>query len=143
VVLKCIIPTNRSGTTTKAKLRQHIYGGTLGGPIKKEKVFFFVDYQGTAQRTGGGGSIRVAPAAWRTGDLSTLVSAGNVQIRDPQTCTNPRDVTTCSFFAGGIIPANRIVNPVAKALFADTSLYPLPRHRPDQRDRHSRCRDRQ
>ncbi len=117
---------NRSGVTTKPKLRQHIYGGTLGGPIKKEKVFFFVDYQGTAQRTGGGGFIRVAPAAWRTGDLSTLVSTGNVQIRDPQTCTNPRDTSTCGFFAGGIIPANRIVNPVAKALFADTSLYPLP-----------------
>jgi Carboxypeptidase regulatory-like domain len=80
---------NRSGVTTKAKLRQHIYGGTLGGPIKKEKVFFFVDYQGTAQRTGGGGSIRVAPAAWRTGDLSTLVSTGNVQIRDPQTWHQP------------------------------------------------------
>jgi hypothetical protein len=49
-----------------------------------------------------------------------------VNIRDPQTCTNPRDTSTCKFFAGGIIPANRIVNPVAKALFADTSLYPLP-----------------
>src|SRR5262249_37286583 len=36
------------------------------------------------------------------------------------------DLTTCKFFAGGIIPANRIVNPVAKALFADTTLYPLP-----------------
>src|SRR5215468_3410999 len=100
-----------SGGTTKiakSKLRQNVFGGTLGGPIKKNKLFFFVDYQGIVQRTGGGGSIAVAPAAWRTGDLSSL----GVNIRDPQTCTNPRDTTTCKFFAGGIIPANRIVNPV-------------------------------
>lgn len=106
----------------KAKLRQNVFGGTLGGPIMKNKLFFFVDYQGIVQRTGGGGSLAVAPAAWRTGDLSSL----GVPIRDPQTCTNPRDVKTCQNFQGGIIPLNRIVNPVAKALFADTSLYPLP-----------------
>lgn len=106
----------------KSKLRQNIFGGTLGGPIKKNKLFFFVDYQGIVQRTGGGGSINVAPAAWRTGDLSSL----GVNIRDPQTCTNPRDTSTCKFFTGGIIPANRISNPVAKALFADATLYPLP-----------------
>jgi hypothetical protein len=106
----------------KAKLRQNIFGGTLGGPIRKNKLFFFVDYQGIVQRTGGGGSVNLAPAAWRTGDLSSL----GVNIRDPQTCTNPRDTSTCKFFPGGIIPANRIVNPVAKALFADPTLYPLP-----------------
>src|SRR5215831_3112000 len=105
----------------KSKLRQNVFGGTLGGPIRKNKLFFFVDYQGIIQRTGGGGSIAVAPAAWRTGDLSSL----GVPIRDPQTCTNPRDLTTCKTFAGGIIPTNRIVNPMAKALFANTSLYPL------------------
>lgn len=114
-----------SGGTTKiakSKLRQNVFGGTLGGPVMKNKFFFFVDYQGIVQRTGGGSSVAVAPAAWRTGDLSSL----GVNIRDPQTCTNPRDLTTCKFFAGGIIPTNRIVNPVAKALFADPNLYPLP-----------------
>ncbi len=113
---------NRNGVRTKPKLRQNVFGGTLGGPIIKNKLFFFTDYQGTIQRTGGGGSIRVASPAWRAGDLSSL----RVAIRDPQTCTNPRDVTTCGTFANGIIPANRIVNPAAKALFADTTLYPLP-----------------
>src|SRR5262247_3208887 len=106
----------------KAKLRQNVFGGTLGGPIKKNKLFFFVDYQGIVQRTGGGGSLAVAPDAWRKGDLSSL----GVNIRDPQTCTNPRDVNTCQFFTGGKIPEGRIVNPVAKALFANPSLYPLP-----------------
>ena len=115
-------PTIAAGVLTKQKLRQNIFGGTLGGPIKKNKLFFFVDYQGIIQRTGGGGSIRVAPLSWRQGNLSTL----SAFIRDPQkagTCS-AADQTAC--FPGSIIPVNRIVNPVAKALFADTSLYPLP-----------------
>lgn len=106
----------------KAKLRQNVFGGTLGGPIVKNKLFFFIDYQGIVQRTGGGTSVAVAPAPWRIGDLSSL----GVNIRDPKTCTNPRDTSTCTNFAGGIIPQNRIVNPVALALFKDTTLYPLP-----------------
>ncbi|MCI0338570.1 MAG: TonB-dependent receptor [Acidobacteria bacterium] len=124
---------NRAGVTTKPKLRQNIFGGTLGGPIIKNKLFFFGDYQGIIQRTGGGGSVRVAPLAWRQGNLSTLSSF----IRDPQRprsqlCqANPANPTPGvnyqeACFPGSIIPANRIVNPVAKALFADTSLYPLP-----------------
>src|SRR5262245_4697762 len=103
---------NPLAQVAKAKLRQNVFGGTLGGPIRKNKLFFFVDYQGIIQRTGGGSSIAVAPAAWRTGDLSSL----GVNIRDPQTCTNPRDLNTCKFFSGGKIPMERIVNPVAKAL---------------------------
>jgi hypothetical protein len=113
---------NPTTKIAKAKLRQNVFGGTLGGPIMKNKLFFFVDYQGIVQRTGGGDSIAVAPEAWRRGDLSSL----GVDIRDPRTCSNPRDVKTCKNFTGGIIPADRIVNPVAKALFANPSLYPLP-----------------
>jgi hypothetical protein len=113
---------NRAGQVVKPKLRQNIFGGTFGGPIIKNKLFFFGDYQGTYQRTGGGGTVRVASPAWRQGNLSSL----NTTIRDPQNCTNPAVITTCAAFPGGVIPANRIVNPVAKALFADTSIYPLP-----------------
>src|SRR5215475_2417854 len=56
---------NRNGAT-KQKLRQNVFGGTLGGPVIKNRLFFFTDYQGTLQRTGGGTSVFVAPAAWRT-----------------------------------------------------------------------------
>ncbi|HEU0185849.1 MAG TPA: TonB-dependent receptor [Blastocatellia bacterium] len=106
----------------KRALKQNILGGTLGGPIVRNRTFFFVDYQGTFNRNEGSVFRTVAPAAWRTGNLSSL----GAPIIDPQTCTNPRDTKTCQNFAGGIIPVDRIVNPVAKALFADPSLYPLP-----------------
>lgn len=113
---------NRNNQNVKSKLRQNIFGGTLGGPIIKERLFFFAAYQQTIQRTGGAGTASVAPIAWRNGDLSAFTTP----IRDPQktgACTTA-DRTAC--FTGNIIPANRISNPVARALFADTRLYPLP-----------------
>ena len=116
---------NNRNRATKQKLRQNVFGGTLGGPIIKEKLFFFTDYQGTIRRTGGGATAFVAPAAWRTGDLSSLLQR-NIFIRDPQKtgACNATDQTAC--FPGNIIPTARIVNPAARALFADTSIYPLP-----------------
>src|SRR5205823_13071884 len=36
----------------KAILKQNQFGGTLGGPLVKEKLFFFLSYQGTRQRNG-------------------------------------------------------------------------------------------
>jgi hypothetical protein len=119
-------------TVPKAKLRQNIFGGTLGGPIMKNKLFFFTDYQGATQRTGGPGSVRVASPAWRQGNLSGISQF----IRDPalprtQLCqatpANPTPGVNYqqACFPGSIIPTSRF-SPVARALFADTSLYPLP-----------------
>ena len=59
--------------------RQNQYGGTIGGPIRRDKVFYFLDYQGTRQTQGiDTGEISVPSNADRTGDLSDLVdSNGN------------------------------------------------------------------
>ncbi|MCI0662370.1 MAG: carboxypeptidase-like regulatory domain-containing protein, partial [Acidobacteria bacterium] len=122
---------NRNSVPDKPKLRQNIFGGTLGGPILKNQLFFFMDYQGVIQRTGGGGSVRVAPLSWRQGDLSTL----SPFIRDPQIsglCEATPAIPTpgvnyqAACFPGSIIPAARIVNPVALSLLPNTTLYPLP-----------------
>jgi hypothetical protein len=56
---------------TRAVFRQNQFGGTFGGPILRNKAFFFVDYQGTRQTIGvDTGLTQVPSAAERTGDFS-------------------------------------------------------------------------
>src|SRR5215475_15430907 len=59
------------------------FGATIGGPIKKDKIFFFGDYQGQRSHIGGSASERIPTAAERAGDLSGL----GVAIYDPCTDT--------------------------------------------------------
>ena len=65
---------NRSGAP-KQERKQHIYGGTFGGRLIPNKVFFFGDYQGSRQDAPGFGTASVAPEAWRRGDLSSIARA--------------------------------------------------------------------
>ena len=65
--------------TVKDDHKQNEFGGPIGGPIKKDKMFFFGDYQGNRVvigQSGEFGSIPVPTAAERTGDFSA-VSAGH------------------------------------------------------------------
>ncbi len=56
---------------TLGSFKQNQFGGTLGGPIKHNKAFFFVDYQGTRNTIGQDtGNILVPSAAERNGDFS-------------------------------------------------------------------------
>jgi hypothetical protein len=56
---------------TRGAFHQNQFGGTLGGPIHHDKIFYFADYQGTRQTQGvDTGTISVPSAADRTGDLS-------------------------------------------------------------------------
>jgi hypothetical protein len=51
--------------------RQNQFGGTVGGPIRKNKIFYFADYQGTRSNQGiDTGLIAVPSLAERTGNLS-------------------------------------------------------------------------
>src|SRR5271156_342242 len=61
---------------TRGAFIQNQFGGTLGGPIKRNKIFFFADYQGTRQRQGvDTGLIPVPSAPDRTGNLSDQASS--------------------------------------------------------------------
>jgi TonB dependent receptor len=56
---------------TRGAFRQNQFGGTIGGPIRHDKIFFFTDYQGTRQTQGiDTGTISVPSSADRTGNLS-------------------------------------------------------------------------
>ncbi len=95
------------------------FGGSIGGPIQKDKTFYFGDYQGNRQHNGASVLTRVPTAAERAGDLSDLVTA----------IYNPCDGTNCNVvpaqrqqFAGNVIPTD-LLSPQAQNLLA---LLPLP-----------------
>ena len=96
------------------------FGGSLGGPIIKDKVFIFGDYQGVRSRIGGTQLLSVPTAAARAGNFSGY----GTTIYDPNlTVLNSSGVVTAATpFAGGIIPTNRL-SPQAQALLR---LIPLP-----------------
>ncbi len=105
----------------KAALRQNIFGGTLGGPIRRDKTFFFVDYEQTERRNSGPATAAVAPAAWRNGDLSQFLTVQNQIVRDPATGNTLAARTP---FPNNQIPVSRF-SPVARYLFGNAALYPL------------------
>ncbi len=114
---------NNRSNTAKRDFSRNIFGGTLGGPIKRNKAFFFIDYEGTEQRGSGPATASVAPSTWRTGDLSDFLNISKQIVRDP--LTGP-DVGSRDPFPDNIIPQSRIVNPLAQYLFGHPDLYPVP-----------------
>ena len=63
---------------TRGAFRQNQFGGTLGGPIRRDKLFYFVDYQGTRQTQGvDTGTIGVPSNADRTGNLQDFTDTPN------------------------------------------------------------------
>lgn len=68
-------------SSDRGPYRQNIFGGTVGGPIRKNHAFFFVDYQGTRQTIGQTTTVVVPSLDDRAGNLLDQASA--LEISDP------------------------------------------------------------
>ena len=89
---------------------RHQFGGSLGGPIARDRSFFFVDYEHTRLREGVTRVTNVPTLAERAGDFSQSMFA------------RPVDPFTGQPLPGGQIPAF-FIHPVGRAIAA---LYPAP-----------------
>ena len=107
---------------SRSPQRWNQFGGTFGGPIFKDKLFVFADYQSLRQATPTQlSSASVLPTAWRKGDFSSLLA-----LAKPVQLFNPFSVTTAgvrSPFPNNVIPAS-LLSPAASKLINDASLYP-------------------
>jgi len=101
-------------------LRWNQFGGSLGGPIKKNKLFAFGDYQGTRRRTGASLLTTSPTSAVRNGDLSALATP----IFDP--ATGDANGAGRTAFPSFQIPASRISAPARNLL----TLIPTPNFGP-------------
>ncbi len=99
----------------RSQLNRNQFGGTLGGPIRRNRTFFLFNYEALRERRGVEATGSVPPEAWRQGDFSGVAG---LALKDPalpgEICSQ---VATRGCFPGNRIPANRI-HPTARAALA-------------------------
>lgn len=101
----------------KPVYKQNQYGGALGGPIKKNKTFFFADYEGLRLRQGQTFASTVPTVAMRSGNF-----AGLNPVFDPLSTVTNAGVSTRSRFTNDQIPASA-TDIVGQKLI---NFYPVP-----------------
>ena len=110
-------------TLDKQAFQRNVFGGTIGGPIKKDKIFFFAAYQGWRSREGQTSPVlTVLSPAERTGNFAEVCSqydgGGNCvpgmgeQLVNPYTGNNVPFNNLSTPGQGGTGPGGNLVNPV-------------------------------
>jgi hypothetical protein len=124
----------------RSVFQQNQYGGTAGGPLQRNKLFFFADYQGQHTKQGQDtGVVAVPSVANRSGDFSDLISASSpnplpgavngtflaqtlskllgypVQTKEPFYTPGCTTNSQC-VFPGAVIPQSAFALPAAKML---------------------------
>jgi hypothetical protein len=110
-------PQNTAPGSSKPSHKQHNFGGSIGGPIKQNRLFYFGDFETYKSKTGTVNVSTVPTAAMRLGNFD-----GVADIFDPNTATTVEGVTTRTQFQNNTIP-NKEINSIAQTLI---NLYPLP-----------------
>jgi Carboxypeptidase regulatory-like domain len=113
---------NAGNAPENLPVKMNNYGATLGGPIKKNKLFFFGSFEGYKRTTSLFTYFQVPDAALRAGDFSKALNTnGSLQlIYNP--LTGNADGTGRTQFANNQIPQS-MMNPIALKIL---QLYPLP-----------------
>ena len=96
-------------------LKRHQFGGTVGGPIEKNKLFFFAGYQGTL--------IRSAPAATPAVIPTPSMLAGDFRAYESQCFKTPQ--TLGGPYVGNVLPS-QLVSPQAVAMASHFPIGPEP-----------------
>jgi hypothetical protein len=99
-------------------LRYNQFGGSVGGPIIKRKLFFFFDIDRIINNSSSSGFVTVPTAAMEAGNFS-----GMYPVYDPLTTTGSGATLSRTEFPGNIIPADR-VDPVSAAIMASKFGWP-------------------
>lgn len=121
-----------AGKTAPLPFKRNTFGGTVGGPLIKDRLFLFADYNGLRENAPLNAEIVTVPTAlMRQGNFSQLLGTGATQA--PTICGitgvttvavngGIYDPTTCQQFSGNIIPTGRM----NKAGVNYLNAYPLP-----------------
>jgi hypothetical protein len=108
----------------RSPLRLNDFGGTIGGPIWKNKTFFFFDYEGTRRRSFASSSAGVPTQLMRDGDFSELCTLRGASFVGGQ-CTDPESQLWDPYSATGtqgsvtrtaFIPNNDLANYISPGL---------------------------
>ena len=111
-----------SSNPVKPQFRRNQFGGVLGGPIRRDRTFFFLDYQGQRQTIGRTVISTVPTLLQRQGIFTEAIGGRVPAIYDPATTLPVAGGVTRTPFSGNTIPVERM-DPVARALL---ERYPVP-----------------
>ena len=121
--------SNNYNKIAKGIFHQNLFGATFGGPVFKNKLFFFMDYEGFRETSAGTSVISLPSRRMRTGDFSEFLGAPNEfnqtipAAQYIQLYNTTSGLTTATPYVNNQIPVD---NPVAVYVFAHPEFYPLP-----------------